>query len=169
MRVLALAILCLGAVGFAPSAEAQSAHFSGAVGSGFNQPSGVAVDASGNLFMADSSNNAVKEILAVNGIIPPTTPSVYWAAASSSPRAWLWTAAVMSSWLTAPTAGSQRSLRLGGSIPAITPIMQTLGSGFTNPFGVAVDGSGSIRWPAPTGTSIFLRRGCGRQRQRLRG
>jgi streptogramin lyase len=69
--VLALAVLCLGAlVGFAPSAEAQTAHFSGAVislGSGFNLPSGVAMDGSGNVFVADSINNAVKEILAVDG------------------------------------------------------------------------------------------------------
>src|SRR4051794_34053139 len=63
----AMAILCLGAlVGFTPSAEAQmAAHFSGAVtnlGSGFSAPQGVAVDAKGNIFVADTSNNAVKEI-----------------------------------------------------------------------------------------------------------
>ena len=37
------------------------------VGSGFNRPSGLAVDGSGNVFVADSFNNAVKEILAVGG------------------------------------------------------------------------------------------------------
>ncbi|MGB8842367.1 MAG: NHL repeat-containing protein [Aliidongia sp.] len=39
-----------------------------AVGSGFNGPAGVAVDGKGNVFVADSGNNAVKEILAA----PPT-------------------------------------------------------------------------------------------------
>ena len=34
------------------------------IGTGFNQPGGVAVDSSGNVFVADTSNHAVKEILA---------------------------------------------------------------------------------------------------------
>src|SRR5258706_11821927 len=71
MWVLALMALCLSALGgFAPSAEAQTAHFSGAIaplGSGFSNPEGVAVDASGNIFVADVGNNAVKEILAAGG------------------------------------------------------------------------------------------------------
>ncbi len=32
------------------------------LGSGFFRPSGVAVDANGDVFVADSSNNAVKQI-----------------------------------------------------------------------------------------------------------
>src|SRR5258708_32155981 len=71
MWVLALMALCLSALGgFAPSAEAQTAHFSGAIttlGSGFVGPNGVAVDGSGNGFVADSNNNTVKEILAAGG------------------------------------------------------------------------------------------------------
>jgi DNA-binding beta-propeller fold protein YncE len=34
---------------------------------GFNNPTGVAVDASGNVFVADNGNNAVKKILAAGG------------------------------------------------------------------------------------------------------
>ena len=68
---LALAVLLLSAlVGFGPSAEAQTAHFSWAIttlGSNFSNPSGVAVDANGNVFVADTNNNAVKEILAAGG------------------------------------------------------------------------------------------------------
>src|SRR2546430_13552636 len=37
------------------------------LGSGFSQPIGVAVDGSGNVFVADYGNNAVKEILAAGG------------------------------------------------------------------------------------------------------
>src|SRR3982074_1679290 len=70
-HLLALAILVLSAlVGFAPSAVAQTAHFSWAIssmGSGFSYPRGVAVDASGHGFIADTYNNAVKEILAAGG------------------------------------------------------------------------------------------------------
>jgi hypothetical protein len=46
--------------------NAQTAYFSGttttAVGSGFSLPTGVAVDGSGNIFVADAGNNAVKEM-----------------------------------------------------------------------------------------------------------
>jgi hypothetical protein len=56
--VLALAVLFLSAlVGFAPSAEAQTAHFSWAIttlGSGFSLPLSVAVDGGGNVFVADT-------------------------------------------------------------------------------------------------------------------
>ena len=45
-------------------AEAQSVV---TLGSGFNQPQGVAVDNSGNVFVADTANGAVKEILAAGG------------------------------------------------------------------------------------------------------
>jgi len=51
-------------------AGAQTAHFSYApvpLGSGLNMPNGVALDGSGNAFIADTYNNAVKEILAAGG------------------------------------------------------------------------------------------------------
>jgi DNA-binding beta-propeller fold protein YncE len=68
---LALVVLCLSALAvLACSAEAQTAHFSWAIsplGSGFNSPEGVGVDASGNVFVADYGNSAVKEILAASG------------------------------------------------------------------------------------------------------
>jgi NHL repeat len=37
------------------------------LGSGFNSPTGVAVDGNGNVFVADTFNNATKEILANSG------------------------------------------------------------------------------------------------------
>lgn len=40
------------------------------LGSGFNGPSGVAVDPKGDVFVADTKNGAVKEMLAVKGGIP---------------------------------------------------------------------------------------------------
>src|ERR1700676_5406767 len=57
-------VLLLG-TGLTMSAGAQAAHFSYAqvtVGGGFNNPAGVAVDGNGNVFLADTGNNAVKEI-----------------------------------------------------------------------------------------------------------
>jgi large repetitive protein len=46
------------------------------LGSGFNQPAGVAVDGAGNVYVADFGNNAVKEIVAVGGIIPASSPTI---------------------------------------------------------------------------------------------
>ena len=37
------------------------------IGSGFNAPSGVAVDAVGNVYVADTGNNAIKMIDAASG------------------------------------------------------------------------------------------------------
>src|SRR5580698_10589311 len=54
---------------------AQTAQFSAetrALGSGFFNPSGVAVDGNGNVFVGDTYNKAVKEIVAVGGSIPAT-------------------------------------------------------------------------------------------------
>ena len=42
------------------------------LGSGFSFPTGVAVDGSGNVFVADFGDNAVKEIVALSGSIPPS-------------------------------------------------------------------------------------------------
>jgi sugar lactone lactonase YvrE len=62
--ICCLSMLFLGDIAQV-SLEAQTAYFSGAVtslGGGFKGPSGVALDASGNLYVADSLNNAVYEI-----------------------------------------------------------------------------------------------------------
>ena len=67
------ALLVAMGVALCSMGNAQTAHFTGAVhalGSGFNQPGGVAVDGEGNVFVTDFGNNAVYEIVAVNGSIP---------------------------------------------------------------------------------------------------
>jgi hypothetical protein len=63
----AIAVFMLGGV----SAEAQTAHAGGpiSIGSGFGAHSGVAVDGSGNVFVADGSNGVVKEFVAVGGVV----------------------------------------------------------------------------------------------------
>ena len=58
--LLVVFILASGSLAFA-----QTASFSYAIavlGGGFNLPTGVAVDGSGNVYLADSDKNAVKEM-----------------------------------------------------------------------------------------------------------
>src|SRR5258706_1206143 len=67
LSILFSLIACLAGLG--PGLLAQTAHFSGVVktlasGSGFSYPSGVAVDGSGNVFVADNYNNGVKGVVA---------------------------------------------------------------------------------------------------------
>src|SRR5580698_4663365 len=73
------AALCLGWPVPAKMQAQTTASFSGTttvLGSGFSGPTGVAVDGSGNVFVADTENNAVKEIVAVSGSIPASNPTI---------------------------------------------------------------------------------------------
>ncbi len=102
-----LLMLCFGTqCGFAVSAVAQTAYFGGAtstLGSGFSPPEGVAVDAHGNVYLADTFNGVVREIMAVNGSIPasPTINTV--GSGFSYPKVLRWTRAVTSLSLTLET------------------------------------------------------------------
>ncbi len=68
---LALSICFIVFCAFAQGLAAQSAYFSGVsatlLSTGLSAPNGVAIDSSGNLFVADTGNNQVKEILAAGG------------------------------------------------------------------------------------------------------
>ena len=144
-HLLALALPFLSAlVGFAPSAEAQTAHFSWAMStlsSGFSNPSGVAVDHSGNVFVADTHNNAVKEILAASGYTTVNTLG----SGFSNPFG------------VAVDAGGNVFVADSGNnavkkILAVDGTVTTLGNGFSNPSGVAVDASGNV-FVADTGNN----------------
>jgi NHL repeat len=55
-----------------PALRAQTAYFSGGtipLVSGFDIPKGIARDSAGDILVADSTNNTVKEIVAVNGMV----------------------------------------------------------------------------------------------------
>jgi hypothetical protein len=82
--VLVLAIACCAGLPLA----AQTAHAGGtiSIGSGFSIPQGVAVDGSGNVFVADESNGAVKEIVAVGGVVSSSS-TVKTVASGFSPYA----------------------------------------------------------------------------------
>ncbi|HEY2857571.1 MAG TPA: NHL repeat-containing protein [Terracidiphilus sp.] len=140
LSVLLILIACVAT--FAPKTRAQSAQFSGAertLGGGFALPAGVAVDKGGNVFVADSSNAAVKEIVAAGGYSDVKT--------LGSGFKWPSGVAVDGSGNVFVSDYSGTAIKemvaINGSIPA-NPVIDTLGSGFLNPEGVAVDKSGNV-------------------------
>jgi NHL repeat len=105
------------------------------LGSGFSFPIGVAVDGSGNVFVADSNNGAVKEILVAGGYTTVNTlgggfDHPYGVAVDGSGNVFV-----------ADTNHSavKEVLAAGGYTT-----INTLGSGFAFPKGVAVDASGNV-------------------------
>jgi sugar lactone lactonase YvrE len=127
---------------------AQTAHFSGAVttlGSGFYEPFGVAVDGSGNVYVADAERGAVFEILAVNGSISATNPTINVLASGFSGPEGVAVDASGDVFVT-DTGQSQvkEILAVNGSIPSFNPTINVLGSGFNGPAGIALDASGDV-------------------------
>ena len=114
------------------------------LGSGFNAPFAVAVDATGNLFVADTQNNAVKEILAVDGSIP-ASPTINT----------LGSGFTLPGGIAVDTHGNvfvsntyinrvDEILAVSGSIPSVSPQIVTLSPHFYTPRGLALDGSGNL-------------------------
>jgi sugar lactone lactonase YvrE len=119
---------------------AQTAHFSGAfrtLGSGFSSPKGVAVDGSGNIFVADASDSVIQEIVAVNGVIPanPTIRSL--GSGFNQPDGVA--VDVDGNVYVADTGNNavKEIVAVNGSIPS-NPTITTLATGFDHPEGVAV-------------------------------
>jgi hypothetical protein len=137
VRVLCLALLLPGLV---MGLHAQTAHFSYTqltlASSGFGDPNGIAMDGSGNVFVADSGGNAVYEI--PSGC---TTSSCVKTLGSgfSGPEG----VAVDRSGnvFVADTFNtSVKEILAAGGYTTV----QTLASGFSTPWGVAVDGGGNV-------------------------
>ena len=106
------------------------------------EPFGVAVDAFGNVYFSDYNNNAVDEILAVNGSIP-VSPTVKTLSTSFNAPKGL--AMDNSGNLLVADQGDgavKEIIAVNGSIP-VSPSIVTLASGFACPSGVAVDRSGN--------------------------
>jgi sugar lactone lactonase YvrE len=124
--------------------EAQSAHLSGssrgaltAIGGGFNAPNGVAVDSSGNVFVADTGNSAVKEILA-----PGYTTTVRIAVAEGNfnePNA-IAIDRVGNLFVADEYTGVIKEITAASGYVTV----MTLVSGFSFPTGVAVDNFGNL-------------------------
>lgn len=113
------------------------------LGNGFTGTAGVAVDGNGNVYVADSGNNAVKEILAVNGSIP-ASPTIHTLGSGFTQPFGLAVDGGGNVYVADSGNNAVKEiLAVNGTIPA-SPVINTLGSGFSSPAGVAVDGSGNV-------------------------
>jgi len=122
------------------------------LGSGFTIPAGVAVDASGNVYVADNGSSQVMEIMASGGLIPASPTINILGSGFNAPHG----VAVDGSGnvYVADTGNGaiKEILAVNGGIP-VSPTINTLGSGFSGPYGVAVDGSGNV-YVADTGNGL---------------
>ncbi len=121
------------------------------LGANFSAPYGIALDGSGNVYVADSGNNCIKEIMAVNGVIPAAPTINIIAGGFSVPSG---VAVDSSGNVYVADAGDSvvdEVLAVNGSIPA-SPTIVVLGAQFSQPYGVAVDKLGNV-YVADAGTS----------------
>ncbi|MEQ8175518.1 MAG: InlB B-repeat-containing protein [Syntrophomonadaceae bacterium] len=99
------------------------------LGSGFNEPEGVAVDGSGNIYVSDTGNDAVKKMDSGGNVIKTfSIDTPYGVAVDSSGNIYV-------------------AEYVNGAINKINPndnSITILGTGFSRPSGVALDGSGNI-------------------------
>jgi sugar lactone lactonase YvrE len=125
------------------SAIAQSARFNYAQlisNNGFSAPTGVAADANGNLYVADTGNNAVKEV--APGCILASC-AVTLGSGFSSPGAIAVDASGDVFLADTGNHAVKEILAVNGSIPA-SPTIKTLGSGFSSPSAIAIDKTGNL-------------------------
>jgi secreted PhoX family phosphatase len=145
----------LAAWGSLAMAHAQTAH-AGAnvvVGSGFSIPDNVAVDASGDVFVADHGNNAVYEIVAGSNGNPPGVVNSSSAinrvgSGFSGPYG---VAVDASGDVFVANDGNNAVYEIvagsNGNPPGVvnsSSAINRVGSGFSGPYGVAVDASGDV-------------------------
>jgi hypothetical protein len=112
------------------------------LGSGFSSPIGVAVDGSGNVFVADFGSG-VNEILAVNGVVSSSSMVNPVGSGFSSPQG----VAVDGSgnvFVADTNHNAVKEIVAVNGVVSSSSTVNTLGSGFSLPEGVAVDGSGNV-------------------------
>ena len=110
--------------------------------SGVGGPTGLVVDASGNLYVSDELGNSVCKVTAVNGSIP-ASPTVVKLVNLDRPTN---IAVDGAGNLFAAAVGSTKVLEMmaiNGMVPAY-PKTVVLGQGMSLPTGLAVDGNGNI-------------------------
>ena len=146
MPALTFCSMALGLLSTQSSLNAQSVTFSGTLpvtlSSSFNYPYGVAVDAAGDVFVAEINTASVKEIVAVNGSIP-ANPTIRTLSSAFNDPIGVAVDTIGNVYVADGNNFVYEIVAVDGAIPS-NPTIRTLGSGFNGPGGVAVDGSGNV-------------------------
>ncbi len=113
------------------------------VGSGFNRPYGVAVDAAGDVFVGDILGPAVEEIVAVGGKVTSSSTVVAVGSGFDPPTG----VAVDGSGDVFVADAEHNAVKeivaVNGHVSSSSTV-NTVGSGFSDPSGVAVDANGDV-------------------------
>ena len=144
--------------------------FTTLVSSGLNNPLAVTVDGAGNVYIADYSNNAIKEWSIVNGAVTklavPTNPrgvavdgagNVYFSGVASI-REWPVSTHSIIALVSGLNGPGGVAVDQAGNVyfadsannaikewsPASATVTTLISAGLNNPFGVAVDGAGNL-------------------------
>jgi trimeric autotransporter adhesin len=129
-----------------PALRAQTASFTGAttpVVSGFSFPHGIARDRAGDIFVADSGNNAVEEIVAVNGMVSAASQAIPVGGGFNSPNAVAVDGAGDVFVADFGNNAVKEIVAVNGVVSAASQVIP-VGSGFSDPTGVAVDSAGNV-------------------------
>jgi len=119
------------------------------LGSGFAYTTGVAVDGAGNVFVADLFNGAIKEILAVGGVTSSTSTVITLGSGISIPAG----VAVdgkgdvfltESGYSNGVTYDTVKEIVAVNGVTSSNSTVITIGSGFLEPEGIAVDAKGNV-------------------------
>ena len=122
-------------IGFSPGTV-------GSLGINFQHPEGVAVDSTGNVYIADQNAGELEKIVAVNGRIP-STPSIVPLVTGVGPVAVAVDGAGNLYYEDAGYAELRELVAVGGSI-ASSPSSVTLASNINQAYSLAVDAKGDV-------------------------
>jgi DNA-binding beta-propeller fold protein YncE len=127
------------------SSVAQTAHPGATlpIGSGFILPNAVAVDSSGNVFVADPGNNAVKEIEAVGGVVSSSSAVNTIGSGFNQPSG-VAVDAIGNVFVGDSGNNAVKEIVAVGGVVSSSSAVNTIGSGFNQPSGVAVDAIGDV-------------------------
>ncbi len=139
---------CLPGCLLCPVASAQTATYVGlqtALNTSFNEPAGIAVDMSGNLFVIDQGNEIVYEVQAVSGQIPASPTIVPLGGSGGHVFNTVYSVAVDGTgnvFVADQGANEIFEIPSSGGYNTVTQI--ATGYTFSGPSGVAVDTSGNL-------------------------
>ena len=112
---------------------------------GFKRSFAIAVSAGGNVFVADTSNSAVKEVVAVNGSIPPTGATVLTLGSGfNGPQSVAVDGAGNVFVADTYNGAIKEILAVNGTVPASNPTIVTITTAISTPGFIAIDGAGDI-------------------------